>query len=239
MAAPTSRTLLLLQQDVLSRLSENADSAIAALSAGADGTVTEDTQTAIRRYLNEGAARLARAAYPIQATGTFSGASGASYFPLNQFDCGDGSGLWAVRTLLIGGSKATRATRSYMDINTSSTAAMWAPDGSAGIAISPALTGTTTLTATGFSAPPVITGDTDAFTWLEPDLDYLLVDYALAEVCAKVAGVDEVLGQLAPMWMQRFNDGVAMQSARLRAADPALWAAHFAYPLGEQGQQGQ
>lgn len=232
MAAPTSRTLLELEQDVLSRLSENADSVVASLPGGADGTVTEDTSAAVRRYLNEGARKLARAAYPIQATGTLSGASGKSYFSLNLFDCTDGSGLWAVRKLVIGSTTAKRASRSWMDINTASTAVAWAPDGSAGIVITPALSATTTLTATGFAVPPAISEDADTFAWLEPDLDYLLVDYALGEICAKVAAQDEVLGALAPVWMARFNEGLAMQSMRLKQTDTALWAAHFAYPLG-------
>lgn len=229
MPVPTTRTLIALRQDLLSRISENNNSTVGQLPSGTDGVPIEDTIQACTRYLNEAARKLARAAYPIMGVATLSGAANATDFLFNAFSTLDGSGLWVARTVKVGSTLVRRASRSYADINTTSTTQNWVPNGSTGISLTQALTGTTTITVSGFVVPPPLVLDTDAPTWLEPDLDYALVYYAAGMMCMKAKSVDPNLGAMADMWMNEYAKVEAMQNARLKANDLPLWQAHFQY----------
>ncbi len=227
-----SSTFLQLRQKTLSRINEANNSAVGALLSGGDGTLIADTASALGDYLNEGAADLARTCYPLEATGTATGVA-TGLVPLATLITPDGGYLWAIRNVKFAGVAVQRSSRSYAEIYYPSliTAAvaqpiLWYMNGSVSLGLAPAPSAAGIVIALGFEVPPKLVNDTDVAAWLEPDMEKLLIFYAAAQICLKNME-DQSLAQRAEVWMQMYDDGKAQQKARLKATDPALYAAHF------------
>jgi len=233
MPAPTQYTFLTMQQEVLLILDQATNSAIGDLPSGSGGLVTQGTTATLKTFLNEGLKRLARRAYPIQQDATITVSANTKTFPVTSIVTADGSSMFAVLRLGVGGADLSKAGISYLNIyrllNAPGVPANWYRSGQGSIGLAPYPTASTAVTVTGFVTPPDLSADGDTAGWLEPDLYKLPVFYAAARMGMKGAQ-DASLAPRAELWMKEFEEGEEMLRQRLKVYDPPTASLFFGIP---------
>ena len=223
-----TNTLASLQMDVLARLGEAANSSAGSLETGTGGAAVLTTAATAAQYLNDGAADLARAAFPIVSGGTFSWPAGAQSSLLSLFTTPDGTTLWYARGLSWGGAALTHCSRSALEnyyptwaADAPGTPLYWYDTGQNGVGLYPIPSAAQTVAVSGFALPPALVNASDVPAWLPPDLANLLVFYAATMIAEKNLE-DPSLAARIDIWRGEYERGKSALLAKLAAADPLL-----------------
>ena len=237
----TTYTLLDLKKQVLSTLNEASDSPVGEFHAGDGSSAVVSTSDTITRYLNDACYDLARYAYPLSGKGSFTVNNNQRVVPLSSVILTGGATLWAARQVQFAGNPIERANRSYAEIyypeyatEGTGVTKFWYFDGSGAIALAPIPASGGVLTVSGLITPAPLVADTDALTWLQPDLYKLIVYYAVYMIAYKNLENDS-LKERAPLWQKAWSDGKSELLSNLSVSDPRLYRAHFLTPGQKAG----
>ena len=241
---PYPQQLTDLQNDVLSRVNEASSSTAGDLRSGNGASATIATLATITQNLNEGSADLARYAYPIQDTGTYTSLPiGTQYVSLSSASLTmgtTGNVLWAARSVTWNGTPLTHCSRSSIEQwytalgtwpNDSGTPLYWYENGEDGIGIYPLPSTAKTLKISGLVIPKQLSSGSDVPTWFQPDQVKLIVFQAAGRLALKNLD-DPSLAERAQVWLGEFEKGKNELLIRLWQTDPQLAAAHFPKPTG-------
>lgn len=217
-----------LQDDVLSRLGEAADSLCAAFMSGTNSaTVTKSSRDIITGLVNDGQNDLARNYFLIAGTGTYVWPTGTMLVLLSDFTCSNGT-LFAVRSVNFGGVVLNREKQSVienwystLDTDTLAVPVDWYYSGLQAIGTAPVpLATTTTVTVRGFVYPLdlVLPNSTPVFP---TDSHNLLSWYACWQILTRNTN-DPVLLSRGNAFRDLYLNGANNFMDRMKRSDPQL-----------------
>lgn len=239
-------TLQSLQTQVYAQLNEDSDTTAGQLNDGVGG-VTETTQQAISRYLSQGVGLLARSCFAWKVNNVnvvINPGNAVINFNSSTATAADGSSLWFPTNILLNGVYLGPPTdRSYIDMNpymnpnylatatTNIPAQQWTKEGVAPqIALYPAVTATSTITAEGYGIPPMpnATATNSVIAWIAEDQALYLTTYASQQLAVRNSPDDDRLTGKVGWLTSMFNKIQLEQSEALQQQLPYAYRAIFA-----------
>jgi len=245
--------------DVLSRLNLPANTPAAQFSTGTGLAPVETTQDAVKRYLNDSAAELARTCYPLRDTASASVAPSTRIVALSSLTSMSGGVMWAARAVTFNGVQLRHTSRSSLELwhrtwltDPAGVPGDWYEQGEDGIGLYPVpaaasgqaclglgglllaglCEGGGVMLADGLVVPARMTDDDDTLPY-QPDLVTLCI-FRAASRLAKKNAQDGSLAVRIQEWEAEWLNGTSNLLARLWRMDPDLAAAHFpALPSGK------
>jgi hypothetical protein len=232
------QTLTDLQNDVLSRLQEASNSTAGDLVSGTGAASTTSTAATITQYLNEASADLARYAWPIWDSGTYTLPASTLSVTFESLTVADGNVMWAARDVSWNGTPLTYFRQSALESwyqttfpTDTGTPLWWAEQGQAGIIVYPTPSTQQALTVYGLAVPKQLSSGSDVPSWFGPDQVKLVVFNAAARLALKNAE-DATLTIRDMPWWNEWERGKEALLTRLWQEDPLLAQAHFPKPAG-------
>jgi hypothetical protein len=234
-----------LQNEVIIELNEALNTPAAALlSGGATSSYVSSygSLDTITLFLNQGAAEVARTAWPISDTATYAWQSGVRAVPLEAFASSTSGVPWKVSDVFSFGASVVpdRVRRSVVQMydpnwaTTTGTPMNWYEEGEVAVGLYNIPSTSAMLTVSAWVLPPIlVNGASTSFNWIPDDLTKLIVFYAAWRVADRNK-IDPALNALAPDLQAKFTAGIQRLQAQLAARDAGL-----AQELGIQLPQGE